>query len=143
MPHIDNEGRVSAMKGSKLTKADTEELEERIKYAQHWLQLYSPEKFRFEIQESLPPAAKSFSSEQKKALMAIHEYLKAHEDIQGEELHSHIHEIKKELNIAPADLFSAIYVSILGKTSGPQAGWFLTALDRKFVLKRLEEASAT
>ncbi|GAH15272.1 unnamed protein product, partial [marine sediment metagenome] len=35
--------------------------------------------------------------------------------------------------------FSAIYIIFIGKDSGPQAGWFLTSLDRNFVIKRLKE----
>ena len=127
------------MKESELTEEDTAELESRVTYANHWLKLYSPEKYKLEIQESVPEAAKSFTSVQKSALSSILEFMKTHEHISGEELHTAIHDIKKENDIDPRDLFSAIYVSILGKESGPQAGWFLSALDRDFVLKRLEE----
>jgi lysyl-tRNA synthetase class I len=41
---------------------------------------------------------------------------------------------------APA--FGAIYWAFLGKSSGPQAGWFLAALPRDFVLSRLRDAAA-
>jgi len=44
-----------------------------------------------------------------------------------------------QLGYDPKDLFSAIYLSFLGKESGPKAGWFLSVLDRKFLEKRLEE----
>jgi lysyl-tRNA synthetase class I len=32
-------------------------------------------------------------------------------------------------------------LAFLGKASGPQAGWFLAALDRDFVVARLREAA--
>jgi len=41
--------------------------------------------------------------------------------------------------LEPRLAFSAIYLSILGKDSGPQAGWLLAALDRDFVIKRVNE----
>ena len=83
----------------------------------------------------------NLSQIQKEALSAITQYMKDNEGATGEELHTAIHDIKKEKDIDPRDLFSAIYLSILGKESGPQAGWFLSALDRTFVLKRLEEVT--
>jgi lysyl-tRNA synthetase class 1 len=43
------------------------------------------------------------------------------------------------MGISPKDAFSAIYLSILGKDSGPQAGWLLASLDKEFVVKRLKE----
>jgi len=45
------------------------------------------------------------------------------------------------MGLTPREAFSAIYLAFLGKDSGPQAGWFLAALDREFVLRRLEEAA--
>ena len=59
----------------------------------------------------------------------------------GEELHAHLHALRAEMGLTPRDAFGAIYQAFLGKDSGPQAGWFLTALDRQFVLRRLREAA--
>lgn len=143
MPHIDLTQKVAEMKGSALTDADRVEMEERARYAKLWLAVYSPEKYKFEIQESLPTETSEFTSQQKEALARIVAYMKGHEALSGVELHTYIHEIKKELGIAPADLFSALYISFLGKPSGPQAGWFLSALDREFVIRRLTEVSAS
>jgi lysyl-tRNA synthetase class 1 len=49
--------------------------------------------------------------------------------------------MKTQLGIASAAAFGAIYLAFLGKASGPQAGWFLAALDRDFVVGRLREAA--
>jgi lysyl-tRNA synthetase, class I len=59
--------------------------------------------------------------------------------LDGQELHTKLHDIKKESGIAPKELFSAIYISFLGKDSGPKAGWFLSVLDKDFLERRLEE----
>jgi lysyl-tRNA synthetase class 1 len=67
------------------------------------------------------------------------EYIKLQKDLDGQELHSKIHEIRKESGIEPKELFSAIYISFLGKDSGPKAGWFLSVLDREFLERRLGE----
>jgi lysyl-tRNA synthetase class I len=49
--------------------------------------------------------------------------------------------IRPNAKIEPKDFFVALYTIFLAKDSGPQAGWFLAALPRDFVLKRLKEAS--
>ena len=54
-------------------------------------------------------------------------------------MHTFLHGLKEGLSIDAKDLFSAIYVSILGKSSGPKAGWFLSVLDRDFLVKRFTE----
>lgn len=46
------------------------------------------------------------------------------------------------LQIDPRDLFKAIYISILGQSSGPRAGWFLSSFEKEFLVKRFEEASS-
>ncbi len=142
MPHIDLAKKVASMKGSQLTDADASEYQDRARYAKIWLSQYSPEKYKFDIQEAPPEGAKEFTSLQRQSLRSIYEYIREHDELTGEELHTQIHEVKATLAIAPADLFSAIYISFLGKNSGPQAGWFLSALDRDFVLQRLADVSA-
>lgn len=143
MPHLDMLAEVALLKGSALTKDDVVELESRAHYARGWLELYAPEKFRFELkQDSLPEAAQSLSLKQKEALRAIAQYIKDTPELSGENLHKRLHELKDELSIQPQELFSAIYLTFLGKTFGPKAGWFLSVLDRSFLLSRLEEASA-
>ena len=139
MPHLNLEEEATRIKGAPLTNEDKKELLERAAYAHRWLDVCAPEKFKFVLQQELPEVAKNLTVPQKQALAKIILYMEAHENVSGKELHEHIHEIKKESGIAAADLFSAIYLLFLGKTSGPQAGWFLSVLKKDFVLKRLKE----
>lgn len=140
MPHMDVFDEVEKIKVSALTKEDREEIECRADYAKKWLAAYAPEDYKYELQEKkVPKVARDFLPEQKKALSAILDYIKSQKTLDGQELHTKLHDIKKELNIEPKAMFSAIYLSFLGKDSGPKAGWFLSVLDRKFLEKRLEE----
>jgi len=140
MPHFDNCEAVEKMKEAPLTEEDKKEVDYRAGYAQNWLKKYAPEDFKYELQEkAVPKAAKNFSAEQKKALGLVLEYIKSQKELDGQLLHTRLHEIKSECNIDPKELFSAIYLSFLGKDHGPKAGWFLSVLDRKFLEKRLEE----
>ena len=140
MPHMDNYEIVEEMKGSPLTKEDKEEVDYRAGYAKAWLSKYAPEDYKYELQETeVPKTAKNFSAQQKEGLVKILEYIKSQDQLDGQELHTKIHDIKKEIGIEPNVLFSAIYLSFLGKDRGPKAGWFLSVLDKKFLERRLEE----
>lgn len=142
MPHLNLEGEVTAMKGSALTAEDKAELAERAEYAAKWLAEYAPEKFVFKLQDTLPEAARALSAVQKKALTTLHGYIAGAEAMpSGEDLHQFLHGLKESEPIAPAELFSAIYLAFLGKSMGPKAGWFISVLPRDFVLQRLAEAA--
>lgn len=142
MPHMNIEDEFSKVKGSALTEQDLAELQMRIKYAKHWLEVYAPEEYKYELQyDTLPKAATLFSDKQKETLGKVLVYIKSRDILEGEELHKQLHTIRKESEIEPKEFFSALYLSFLGKDSGPKAGWFLSVIDRKFLEKRLEEVS--
>ncbi len=126
MPHMDIY--------KEFPEADRAELDERATYAKHWLEQYAPEKFVFKLQDALPEVAKGLPEASKAALKALHDFITAQDTMPtGEELHTELHKTKE---------FKAIYLAFLGKESGPKAGWFLASLERDFVLKRLQKASA-
>jgi len=136
VPHIDAEKEVATLKGEQLTTEDKEEVAMRVKYGKKWLESYAPEAFVFEVQEEMPQV--ELSEDQKKFLSDIASAMDE-KDLKGEELHAKIHELRKASPLQPREAFQAIYLSLLGKDSGPQAGWFLEALDKEFVIKRFEE----
>jgi lysyl-tRNA synthetase class 1 len=131
---------VAREKGAPLTEADREELELRTADARRWLATYAPEHYKFEILASMPPSVATLSRAQRQYLAKVAESLGARAWT-GEELHAHLHELKAEMGLTPREAFGAIYQALLGKDSGPQAGWFLTALDRQFAVQRLREAA--
>jgi lysyl-tRNA synthetase, class I len=139
MPHMDNYEAVEKMKESPLTEEDKKEVDYRAGYAKKWLEKFAPEDYKYDLQENeIPKAAKDFTNRQKKGLAKILEYVKSQNQLDGQLLHTKVHDVKKELEIEPKELFSAIYISFLGKDRGPKVGWFLSVLDREFLEKRLE-----
>lgn len=139
MPHLDIFKEIEASEKITLTDSDKKEIEHRIKYAKIWLDSYAPEKFRFEIQKTALPETKNFNDKQKKALSLLLEYVKSKEKVNGEELHTRLHEIRLEADIDAKEFFSAIYMTVLGKESGPKAGWFLSVIDKDILEKLLSE----
>ncbi len=138
MPHMDIAELAETEKGSPLTDEEKQELHMRIEYARRWLDTYADDAFRFTLQPNLP--AVNLSREQQIYLTQLAEQLKGAE-WSGEAVHGIIHDLKNSMQLAPATAFSALYLIFLNKPQGPQAGWFLAALDRTFVLNRLQEAS--
>jgi lysyl-tRNA synthetase class 1 len=139
MPHLDFEKEIARLKESLLTDADKQEARERRQYATSWLALYAPAEYRFRVAEELPESTKNFSEVQKKALHALAAYIASQEALDGQALHTALHAIKESQGISPRDFFSAIYESVLGKASGPKAGFLLSVLEKNWLQKRFEE----
>jgi lysyl-tRNA synthetase class 1 len=125
-------------KGMELTKIELQELKLREHYAKLWLDKYAPDKYKFKIQDKMPAAAKDLDESQKEFLKEISTKLDE-KKWKGEELHEELHNIKNSLHLDPRKAFSAIYLSLLGKDFGPQAGWLIASLDKKFIKSRFEE----
>jgi lysyl-tRNA synthetase class 1 len=141
MPHMNLKEEINKLKGTPLTPADMNVLEERKRYALEWLTKHASEEFKYELQEEVPESAKKFSKGQKEALQEIVRYIEQHEKLDGQELHTKLHEIRKSAGLEAKDFFGALYLSFLGKENGPKAGWFLSVLDRKLLEGRLQEVS--
>lgn len=140
IPSLNFLDEVEKLKGASLTELDKKEALERQEYAKIWLERYADEQAKFEVQEQMPEKAKMLSEDQKEFLRQVAELLKQ-KAWAGEELHAAIHDLRKKSPLEAKEAFAAIYVALLGKDSGPQAGWFLEALDQKFIIQRFEEVA--
>jgi lysyl-tRNA synthetase class 1 len=144
MQHLNIEKETEHLVGKELNDDDKKELNKRIEYAKRWITTYAPEDYKFEIQETVPEVAKSLSDIQKAALKEVLTYVEtapvgAEGTFDGQEMHTALHATKEKLSIEPREFFEAIYLSILGKKSGPKAGWFLSVMNKDFLVKRLSE----
>src|SRR3989344_3266831 len=141
MPHKNIEKEIASFYETKLNLVDIQELNLREKYAKYWLSTWAPEDYKFEIQDKLPEEALLFNEMQKKTLGDLSEYFQTHNNLSGPVIHAKLHDFKSASHLSPTDFFSMIYISILGKSHGPKAGWFLSVLDRDFLIRRFKEAS--
>lgn len=144
MKHLNIEKEAEYLVGKELNDADKAELKKRLHYADVWISTYAPEDYKLEIKENLPEEVANLSDIQKTALKEVLKYVESApvgEDgtFDGQAMHTELHAIKERTGIEPRQFFEAIYLSILGKTSGPKAGWFLSVMDKGFLVKRLSE----
>ncbi len=132
------------MKGSPLTDADKAELSLRVEVAKYWLEHYSPERYQFKIQEGeVPESVSELSTEQKSLLSQIAEFLESQPDkVDGEALHGFLHDLKRNSGCNPKELFGAIYHAVLGRPSGPKAGFLLSTLDKQWLVARFKEVAS-
>jgi len=120
-----------------ISKSDEEHLRQRTEHVQYWLDHFAPEVVKFRVQEQMPPLM--LTKEQKIFLQSLN--LKISQiNWDPEEIHNAIYETLEQEKIQTASGFSALYKIILGQEKGPRAGYFLSNLDKKFIVKRIAEA---
>jgi len=137
MPHLNLEEEAAGLKGKALTKDEKLALKERAHYVKKWLDTYAPEEYKYTILEE-PPADLALDEEQIAALKKLEEALSDVElKWEGAPIHERIHKVKVDVGIEPKKLFQPLYQIFLGRTSGPQVGWFLSTFEREDVIRKL------
>lgn len=123
-------------------KAVTEQrdiLLREIPYVKNWLAKYAPDNVKFEVQDVLPNV--DLSDAQKQFALELAGRLEEAGELDAVEMHQTIYAAKEAANIKPGEAFQALYRLILDKDSGPKAGYFLTSLDRDWLIRRLRQES--
>lgn len=108
-----------------------------FKFIDGWLEKRAPEEVKFSLAKTVD--ADAFSDLQKAYLNALADRIKAAPaDADGAWFHTAVYELKETSGLAPQELFSTLYMAIIGKASGPRAGWFLSILPREWLIARLK-----
>jgi lysyl-tRNA synthetase, class I len=143
MPNIDIYDFFEKQKDEKLSQIDRDVIDQRLKYAKYYLENFADPKDKFTYNEKIPELAENLTVIEKKALIALQEVLEdvKSEEIDGEKLQNLIFEKAKSNKIDTKTMFSVIYKVLLGKTSGPKAGWLIVDVGIQKVLKRITELS--
>jgi lysyl-tRNA synthetase class 1 len=120
-----------------LSNEDKNHLKQRVKNAKYWLDNFAPEIVKFEVKKNLPKV--SLNDEQNRFLKQLLDLLPK-TDWKAENIHNCVYSISEKEKIPIKTSFKTIYQIILGQGQGPRAGYFLSNLDKKFVLNRIKEA---
>jgi lysyl-tRNA synthetase class 1 len=120
---------------------DAEIIRGELKFIDEWLNRRAPEDVKFALQDSVDVS--QFTDQERTffGLLAA-KIAEAPQDADGSWFHDAIYACKDELGMQPKDLFSALYRLLIGKTSGPRAGWFLSILPRDWLIERLQSTAA-
>ena len=116
---------------------DDNHLKQRADHVKYWLDYFAPDAIRFEVKKNIPEI--HLSNDQKKVLSSL---VDKFESLiwEPEDIHNTIYNSSEEEKIKIKTTFKTIYQIILGQEKGPRAGYFLSNLDKNFVLKRFKEA---
>ncbi|MEI7918171.1 MAG: lysine--tRNA ligase [Candidatus Saccharibacteria bacterium] len=118
------------------TKNEADIIRREIEFVSRWLKTWAPEDVKFSLLDKVNPA--DFSDIELSYLRALGDEIKsAPLDADGQWFHSHIYAYKDTTGLSPKELFSTIYKALIGKTSGPRVGWFLSILPRDWLVERL------
>lgn len=116
---------------------DAEIIREELRFIDNWLQYRAPEDVKFELLETIN--ADDFNETERTFLMSLGaKVVEAPVDADGQWFHNAIYECREELGLSPKDMFNTLYRALIGKTSGPRAGWFLSILPRDWLVSRLD-----
>lgn len=122
---------------AKVAGKQTEIIKRELGYIDSWLDKWAPEDVKFELAKNVK--ASDFSDTEKKFLQALAQKIAtAPVDADGEWFHKAIYDLQDEFGLGPKALFETLYKALIGKTSGPRAGWFLSILPRDWLVKRLK-----
>jgi lysyl-tRNA synthetase class 1 len=106
-----------------------------LRFIDEWLRLRAPEEVKFALLETFD--ASDFTESEKSYLTKLGaKAAAAPADADGAYFHDAIYSLKDELGLAPKEMFTTLYRALIGKTSGPRAGWFLSMLPREWLVAR-------
>ncbi len=122
---------------AKTVDEDADTIRAELKFIDAWLEKQAPEDVKFSLADKVDRG--SFSETQKKFLAGLAAKVeKAPKDAGGDWFHKAIYEFKDSSGLPPKELFTTLYQALIGKESGPRAGWFLSILPRDWLVKRLQ-----
>lgn len=118
-------------------KQQREIIKTELAFIDQWLKKSAPEDVVFELTQKID--GHDFSEQEKQFFTGLSAKIEsAPDDADGEWFHKAIYEFKDSTGLSPKELFTALYRVIIGKQSGPRAGWFLSILPREWLIKRLK-----
>lgn len=138
-PKLDLAEKFAEIKGSELNACELQELEKRQQSALIWLDRYAPQKYKITMVEDVASETIQLNQEQKDFLLALKKLISS-QQWQPEDLQQEIYQLAKG-SLGAKLGFQTIYLTFLGKKSGPKAAWLLLDLDIAMISERIEQAT--
>jgi lysyl-tRNA synthetase class 1 len=120
-----------------LKKNDEHLLKQRIEHTKYWLEHFAPDVVKFTLQHKLPRI--KLTKQQHAFLKELNKNLPT-TLWDAEAIHTAIYTASEHEQQPIKNAFQTIYQIFLGQDKGPRAGYFLSNLDKDFVITRVTEA---
>jgi len=119
-----------------VIEEDADTIKAELRFIDAWLDKRAPEEFKFALREQVN--ASEFSNPEKRFMNELADKISsAPADADGSWFHETIYGLKDSSELMPKELFATLYKALIGKESGPRAGWFLSILPRDWLIRRL------
>jgi lysyl-tRNA synthetase class 1 len=122
---------------TQLPQEDEDLLRQRVECVRFWLDGWAPDEVRFKVCDTLPEV--ELTEQEVNFLRCVLTELKAL-DWNGEKIHDKVYESAKSCAIGAKVGFQCLYRIFVNRNQGPRLGFFLSTLDKDFVIGRIEEA---
>lgn len=129
--------RAILVRTGQISRDEDGRLKTRVKHVKYWLRFFAPERIKFKVQKELPSV--ELTEEQKELLRELKESF-SNISWKADVIHNTLYDVSERVRIDSKTAFRIVYQLLLGQSYGPRLGYFLSTLDREFVLKRIEEA---
>ena len=129
-------GTIKRTEYAQVAEDEADIIRAELTFIDEWLRLRAPEDVKFSLADHVSPD--DFTASEQVLLRSLaQKAAAAPQDADGAYFHEAMYALKDELNLAPKEVFSTVYRALIGKTSGPRAGWFLSILPRDWLVRRL------
>jgi len=116
---------------------DEKNIKQRIKHVKYWIKYFAPSEIKFKIKNKLPNL--KLTNDQKNIIFKLIEQFD-NIDWDASSIHNKIYDVSESEKISIKTTFTTLYQILLGQNMGPRAGYFISNLDKDFVLKRMKES---
>lgn len=122
---------------AEMDEADLDLLHERVRCVRYWLNSFAPDMVRFKISEAMPEVDIDVTG-----VSFLECILSSMEGLEweGDNIHNAVYDCSKTSGLGAKKGFQLLYQLFINRTSGPRLGYFLSTLEREFVLERIKEA---
>lgn len=118
-----------------VVASDEATIRAELRFIENWLDREAPEDAKFALRDTVQGS--DFSESERVFFAGLADKIAAApEDADGAWFHDAIYQFKTD-DMGPKLLFQALYRLLIGKDSGPRAGWFLSILPRDWLIERL------
>lgn len=127
---------ISRTEHADLAKQDAEIIKAELGFIDAWLAKRAPEDVKFELAKTMQKS--DFTDQEIEFMSKLADKIaNAPDEADGAWFHQAIYEFKDSSGLESKALFVTLYKALIGKSSGPRAGWFLSILPRDWLISRL------
>jgi len=108
----------------------------RAQCAWSWITRFSPEEFRFRLQTAADPAVE-IDEQQQRMLQGLKGEVEKLDEHDEKSFGTAIYDVARSEDLEPKDLFSLVYMVLIGKEKGPRLAGFIMTVGKQKVLEIL------